>query len=174
MSTENHSLHWTPFVKGAFVLTCCIIGGTSLVLPDSGLSSSVSPSSPVPIVAGTLLASLSGMAFWRGVQGKLSASWAVLSFGSWMSFLFTMFAHIVWNARDILLTNGFGFISGLIMLCFIGQRGLQAAWRNEWDRMGQWWLGTLVVLFFLFPQYLYATHFARMRNAPQSKNLRNN
>ncbi|MBC7805051.1 MAG: hypothetical protein H7145_02760 [Akkermansiaceae bacterium] len=163
MNSTPTSTQWTRFVKGAFVFIFCTAGGASLVLPQSGLSGTASGSSPVPIFAGVLLTSVSLAAFWRGTSGRHSATWAVLSFGSWMTLLFTMLAHVVWAARDISLTDGYGFVAGAAILILVACNGLRAAWRNDWDGMGRWMLATFVILFFLGPQYHYAGYFRNMR-----------
>lgn len=165
MTGDARPSQWTAFARGAFTLICCTAGGASVVMPDSGLSGSVSASSPVPFLAGGLLAAVSASAFWRGVQGQSSATWAVLAFGSWMVFLATMSAHVAWQARDILFKDWSSLFIVVLAaaLLLLARGGLREAWHGEWDRMGRWVFGTLVLLFFLFPQHLYASHFADMR-----------
>ena len=151
----------TPFLKAALALIGCLTGAGAVFMPDSGLNSSISAGSPVPRFAGLILAAVYGAAFWQGSKGRLSASWATLAFGSWMVFLWTMFAHVVWQARDILLTGGVGFLFGATVLGFVTYRVGERAWNNDWNKACGWVLASLAILFFLAPQYLYAGFFAR-------------
>ena len=153
---------WSELTKGVFVTVCCVSGAGFAASPC--LSPTPQNDAPPITAVGTmLLAGVFVAAFRVGVSGKASASWAVLAFGSWMTMLLGMFFFVVWYACDTLATSWWGYLLALCFIAFLGVRGLCAAVRDEWGRMGAWWLATFVLLFFLAPQVNYAPYFARVR-----------
>ena len=153
--TEAKPPTLTPLVRYLLIPICCLSGAASVLMPGS-----TAAGSPVPYVCGTLLAAVYGVAFYRGTQGRFAASWAVMAFGSWMVFLVTMFAHVLYAGRDNLQADGWFLAILAGILAIITYRGLRAAWRGDWDKCGAWWMATLVMLLVLTPQHLYAERFA--------------
>ena len=108
-----------PDALGSFPLRAMLValftsfGASAATFPLTGLRSRQFPAELVPhfeIPAWLLLGAVLAQAMVLGMRGRISASWAVVAFGSLGVALTTYAVAVVWYGADIIRTQWLGVL----------------------------------------------------------------
>lgn len=135
------------FRKFVFVAVCCTTGAVVAASLHEAYHG-------VPAIC--LFGAITATAFWLGMRGKTSESWALLAYGSWMTIPCMLLLSLLWN-NPVADGTDWGsclLYAGAILLLAWG--GIKAALRNDWTKVGSWWLFTLLPFFMLALLWFFA------------------
>jgi hypothetical protein len=155
------------FLRAALVLFFAFLAATAATMPMEGLKSRQFPVELVPhlqIPAWLLIGAVVVQSVLLGLRGKLSASWAVLAFGSLCAALITFLVAVVWYDSDIIGQRWGGILFLTVTAAALIRSGLRAAFRGRWGEMFLWSIPVLFLLVFCGVCINYAQYFYCQRN----------